>query len=342
MIDFGNSKTSEIWKSLATQNLTEANSTELNSTEATQQITRRHATRTSRGDSRLSDRIQASCGCFDTSLLMHPRTCRSWSCCTAAADGRGLQSRSGLVYARRSLRFCAAVARAAALQQSERLLQLVSARRIATRLRRGLSIGQMVERWCATAASIRTALRHRAFGGRRDDVRHAGLLPGCVRRRRDHCRPAVWRRLQCAAGVREHVSVPVPQWAALGGPGARRGPSYAGQSDNRRWPRVSIWHGNADKTVIPRNAGEMIKQWTNVHGLALQPSLQDTVDGYPRQVWINDAGEEVIESYSITHMAHGTPLATARPKSVAAKPALFCLKRASAPRFTSRIFRPDR
>jgi poly(hydroxyalkanoate) depolymerase family esterase len=76
------------------------------------------------------------------------------------------------------------------------------------------------------------------------------------------------------------------------------------------WPRVSVWHGNADKTVIPLNAREIVKQWTDVHGLPATPSLQGMVDGYPREVWLNDAGEEVIESYSITHMAHGTPLAT--------------------------------
>ena len=29
------------------------------------------------------------------------------------------------------------------------------------------------------------------------------------------------------------------------------------------WPRVSIWHGNADKTVIPSNALEILKQWTD-------------------------------------------------------------------------------
>jgi poly(hydroxyalkanoate) depolymerase family esterase len=33
------------------------------------------------------------------------------------------------------------------------------------------------------------------------------------------------------------------------------------------WPRVSVWHGNADKTVIPSNALEILKQWTEVHGL---------------------------------------------------------------------------
>jgi poly(3-hydroxybutyrate) depolymerase len=75
------------------------------------------------------------------------------------------------------------------------------------------------------------------------------------------------------------------------------------------WPRISIWHGAADKTVIPANAREILKQWINVHGLPLAPSGQAMVDGYPRAVWISAAGDELIESYTIAHMAHGTPLA---------------------------------
>jgi poly(hydroxyalkanoate) depolymerase family esterase len=76
------------------------------------------------------------------------------------------------------------------------------------------------------------------------------------------------------------------------------------------WPRVSVWHGNADKTVIPSNAGEILKQWIEIHGLSNAPTKEVTVDNYPRQVWLNDAGDELVESYTITHMAHGTPLAT--------------------------------
>lgn len=76
------------------------------------------------------------------------------------------------------------------------------------------------------------------------------------------------------------------------------------------WPRVSIWHGSADRTVIPNNALEILKQWTDIHGLPLTPSVQQRVDGYPRQAWVNQAGEEVIESYTITQMGHGTPLGT--------------------------------
>src|SRR6478735_3142239 len=75
------------------------------------------------------------------------------------------------------------------------------------------------------------------------------------------------------------------------------------------WPRVSVWHGNADKTVIPSNAQEILKQWTEVHGLPLSSSVTTRVDGFPREVWINEVGDELIEAYTITNMAHGTPLA---------------------------------
>jgi poly(hydroxyalkanoate) depolymerase family esterase len=76
------------------------------------------------------------------------------------------------------------------------------------------------------------------------------------------------------------------------------------------WPRVSVWHGDADLAVIPANAREILKQWTDVHGLPTGPSVQAMVDGYPRQVWLNERGDELIESYTITHAGHGTPLAT--------------------------------
>jgi feruloyl esterase len=75
------------------------------------------------------------------------------------------------------------------------------------------------------------------------------------------------------------------------------------------WPRISIWHGGADPIVIPSNADEIVKQWTDMHGLSGAPSAQEIVDGYPRQVWRNAAGEELIEAYTIPTMAHGVPLA---------------------------------
>ena len=77
------------------------------------------------------------------------------------------------------------------------------------------------------------------------------------------------------------------------------------------WPKLSVWHGSADRTVHPGNAAEIVKQWLDLHGLDEAPMSETTVDGHPRQVWWNDNGETVIESYTITDMAHGTPLGLA-------------------------------
>jgi feruloyl esterase len=76
------------------------------------------------------------------------------------------------------------------------------------------------------------------------------------------------------------------------------------------WPRVSVWHGSADATVHPMNAGEIIKQWTNVHGLPAKASRKEVVDGHPRRVWTNAVGEDIMEEYILDGLAHGTPLAT--------------------------------
>ena len=78
-----------------------------------------------------------------------------------------------------------------------------------------------------------------------------------------------------------------------------------------KWPKLSVWHGSADRTVNPSNADEIVKQWLDVHGLPAKPMSEATVDGYPRQVWWNADGETVIESYTITNMPHGTPLGVA-------------------------------
>jgi poly(hydroxyalkanoate) depolymerase family esterase len=77
------------------------------------------------------------------------------------------------------------------------------------------------------------------------------------------------------------------------------------------WPKLSVWHGSADRTVYPGNANEIVKQWLDVHGLPLEPMSEGVVDGHPRQLWWDADGETVVESYTITDMAHGTPLGTA-------------------------------
>jgi poly(hydroxyalkanoate) depolymerase family esterase len=77
------------------------------------------------------------------------------------------------------------------------------------------------------------------------------------------------------------------------------------------WPRLSIWHGSADRTVSPVNADEIIKQWLDVHGLPLSPMSEDMIDGYPRQTWRSSEGQTAVESITISSMAHGAPLGAA-------------------------------
>jgi len=77
------------------------------------------------------------------------------------------------------------------------------------------------------------------------------------------------------------------------------------------WPKISVWHGSADRTVNPGNANEIVKQWLDLHDLPEAPMAETNVDGYPRQAWWNKDGETLVEFYAITDMAHGTPLGLA-------------------------------
>lgn len=75
------------------------------------------------------------------------------------------------------------------------------------------------------------------------------------------------------------------------------------------WPRIQVWQGSADHTVVASNADAIARQWAQVHGLGAKPDRADEVAGYPRQTWSGADGRPLIEQYTITGMAHGIPLA---------------------------------
>ena len=85
----------------------------------------------------------------------------------------------------------------------------------------------------------------------------------------------------------------------------------AASSHRGRFPSVQIWQGTADTTVRPANATELIKQWSNVHGIAEQPTGRDVQDQARHETWTGPDGRTVIESYLVPGLAHGTPLDTA-------------------------------
>jgi poly(3-hydroxybutyrate) depolymerase len=74
------------------------------------------------------------------------------------------------------------------------------------------------------------------------------------------------------------------------------------------WPTISVWHGGNDTTVANSNADSIVLQWQKVHKVEGPPTREEKVDGFPRQVWCNADGREVIEKYIIGRMGHGTPI----------------------------------
>lgn len=96
------------------------------------------------------------------------------------------------------------------------------------------------------------------------------------------------------------ISMTAQQWGDF----VRQGdPGYSGA-----WPRVSIWQGTKDSVVNPSNAGELLKQWSDVHGLAQTPTSTEQVSGNEHDLYRDSTGNLVIEEWLITGMDHGVPV----------------------------------
>jgi poly(hydroxyalkanoate) depolymerase family esterase len=76
-------------------------------------------------------------------------------------------------------------------------------------------------------------------------------------------------------------------------------PGYAGP-----WPRVAIWYGTSDTTVVPANATELRDQWTNVLGVAQTPTNTDSLPGGTTRETYGGA----VQLYRVQGIAHGTPV----------------------------------
>ncbi|WP_431872972.1 extracellular catalytic domain type 1 short-chain-length polyhydroxyalkanoate depolymerase [Nocardiopsis eucommiae] len=75
-------------------------------------------------------------------------------------------------------------------------------------------------------------------------------------------------------------------------------------------PRVAVWHGTADHTVVPANGRAGVAQWVNVWGL---PSSPDGAEGLPGSTTAEYYGgggsaDAAVASFSVAGMGHGTPV----------------------------------
>jgi poly(hydroxyalkanoate) depolymerase family esterase len=73
------------------------------------------------------------------------------------------------------------------------------------------------------------------------------------------------------------------------------------------WPRVSVWHGDADATVAVSNMDAILTQWREVHGLD-GAAQEDRDASVTHRVWRDRRGAALIEAYAIAGLGHGTPI----------------------------------
>jgi poly(hydroxyalkanoate) depolymerase family esterase len=75
-----------------------------------------------------------------------------------------------------------------------------------------------------------------------------------------------------------------------------------------RVPPLSIWHGDADTRVVPRNRQELLEQWTAVHGLPATPTRTERSGGITREVYLDGAGVTRVESVLVEGLGHAFPI----------------------------------
>lgn len=128
--------------------------------------------------------------------------------------------------------------------------------------------------------------------------------------------PEVFRGGAIIAGLPHGSATSIPEaFERMRGQGM---PDVHGMADLARekgghqgpWPVLSVWHGSADRTVSISNADAIVSQWQALQGIDDKPARVEKGAGHTRHVWVDGEGREVIESYTISGMGHGTPLDT--------------------------------
>lgn len=76
-------------------------------------------------------------------------------------------------------------------------------------------------------------------------------------------------------------------------------------------PRVAIWHGTADATVVVANLDALVAQWCGVHDLSAATPERTAEAGWQHRIWRDAQGAPLVEEWRIAGMGHGVPIDTA-------------------------------
>lgn len=77
---------------------------------------------------------------------------------------------------------------------------------------------------------------------------------------------------------------------------------------NGPWPSVSVWHGDADRTVNAVNGAATVAQWRAVHGLSDTSPTVEEGPQHRRTRWQNSDIDGRVEHVELRGMGHGTPI----------------------------------
>ena len=76
----------------------------------------------------------------------------------------------------------------------------------------------------------------------------------------------------------------------------------------KAWPRLSIWQGGRDRTVDPANAEALAAQWSELHGQAAVPRIDELAPGYRHRAWGRPDRPPAVELWTIPGIGHGFPV----------------------------------
>ncbi len=106
------------------------------------------------------------------------------------------------------------------------------------------------------------------------------------------------------AGMYGFISLSPEHWA---GYVRAQNPDYKGP-----YPKVIVFHGNADLVVNPRNAKQLVKQWTCLHGISAQPTQTirhfAQVKSLDKFIYNGPDGMPAVIYYKMRHMGHALPV----------------------------------
>lgn len=123
--------------------------------------------------------------------------------------------------------------------------------------------------------------------------------------------PDVFAGAGILSGIPYHCSNSLSTQAFCLSPGVDRSPAQWGDLVRNAYvhsgpyPKVSIWHGSSDFTVLSMNQTELLEQWTNVHGIDTVADRDEDVAGARRREYRDAQGEVLVETYVVS-AGHGT------------------------------------